>query len=130
MGKPKLQKRAAYAASQSKTKTVLSDLIAGNPMAKVFIIGLLMVTNSVVKPLYSDVEKTAKKFAAFMQSEQLEPRTDIVGIFSKNNFEYFSAILACSYRSLANCSLYDTLGKEAVQHVCEETEMKLAIRVW
>ena len=98
-------------------------------MAKVLIFSAT-ARKPIEKPIYRDVEKTAKKFAAFMQSEKLEPRSDIVGIFSKNNFEYFSAILACSYRSLANCSLYDTLGREAVQHVCEETEMKLAIRVW
>merc|ERR1711935_843441 len=38
---------------------------------------------------------------------------------------YFVAIIACCYRNLPNCSLYDTLGRDAVEHVCEETEMKL-----
>ena len=75
---------------------------------------------------YGQVEAAAKKCALFLQEVGLEPGTDIVGIFAKNCLEYFVAILACCYRNLPNCSLYDTLGHDAVKHVCNETEMKLS----
>lgn len=71
------------------------------------------------------MEAAAKKCAFFLQEQKLEPGKDIVGIFAKNCLEYFVAIVACCYRNLPNCSLYDTLGHDAVEHVCDETEMKL-----
>ena len=60
---------------------------------------------------YGQMEAMAKKCAMFLQKEGLKPETDIVGIFAKNCTEYFAAIIACCYRNLPNCSLYDTLGK-------------------
>ena len=70
----------------------------------------------------------AKKFALFLQEQGLEPDgKDIVGIFAKNCLEYFVTIIACCFRNLPNCSLYETLGHKAIEHVCGETEMKLII---
>ena len=60
---------------------------------------------------YGQIEAISKKCAMFLQKEGLKPGTDIVGIFAKNCTEYFATIIACCYRNLPNCSLYDTLGK-------------------
>ena len=55
-----------------------------------------------------------------MELEGLEPGTDIIGIFSINNYAYDVAILGGYYRNLTNCSLYDTLGEQAVQYICQQ----------
>ena len=49
------------------------------------------------------------------------------GIFSANNYEYDVAIIGGYFRNLANSSLYDTLGPQAVEYICKETEMKLIL---
>jgi len=76
---------------------------------------------------YGQVRDDAKKFGRFLEQAGLEPGTDIIGIFSINNYAYDVAILGGYYRNLTNCSLYDTLGEQAVQYICQQTEMKLII---
>jgi len=76
---------------------------------------------------YGQVRDDAKKFGRFLELEGLEPGTDIIGIFSINNYEYDVAIMGGYYRNLTNCSLYDTLGEQAVQYICQQTEMKLIV---
>jgi len=76
---------------------------------------------------YGQVESEAKKFAYFLEKEGLAPAEDVFGIFSANNYEYDVAIVGGYFRNLANCSLYDTLGPQAVEYICKETEMKLIL---
>ena len=76
---------------------------------------------------YGEVETVAKKFASFLESEGLKPAEDVFGIFSANNYEYDVAIIGGYFRNLANSSLYDTLGPQAVEYICKETEMKLIL---
>ena len=50
---------------------------------------------------------------------------DNVGIYSINRPEWVLAEHACFSRSLCTVPLYDTLGKEAIEYICQQTEMKV-----
>ena len=50
---------------------------------------------------------------------------DMIGIFSINNYEYDIAILGGYCINLANVSLYDTLGEEAVEHINNQAELQV-----
>ena len=50
---------------------------------------------------------------------------DMIGIFSVNNYEYDIAIMGGYCINLANVSLYDTLGEEAVEHINNQAELKV-----
>ena len=63
---------------------------------------------------YGQVASEAKKFAYFLEKEELVPGQDVFGIFSANNYQYDVAIVGGYYRNLANSSLYDTLGPQVM----------------
>jgi len=76
---------------------------------------------------YGQVALDAKKFAIFLEQEGLLPGEGIFGIYSANNYQYDVAIIGGYYRNLANCSLYDTLGRQAVKYICKETQMEVIL---
>jgi len=74
---------------------------------------------------YSQVRDDAQQCAVALSQLGLTPGTDFIGIFSSNNYQYDVAILGGYYINLANVSLYDTLGEEAVQHINNEAELSV-----
>jgi len=75
---------------------------------------------------YGDVQKESKQCAKALSTLGLESGKDFIGFFSTNCYEYDVGILAGYYINLANVSLYDTLGLEAVGHICSQTSLKMA----
>jgi len=74
---------------------------------------------------YGEVQADAKKCAIALSKKGLEAGKDFIGFFSKNNYAYDVGILGGYYINIPNVSLYDTLGEQAVHHICNETEVKL-----
>lgn len=74
---------------------------------------------------YSQVKADAEQCARAISKLGLRPGEDMIGIFSVNNYEYDVAILGGYYLNLANVSLYDTLGEEAVEHINNEAELQV-----
>lgn len=51
---------------------------------------------------------------------------DKIAIFSGNNYEYDTVVIGGYHRNVANVSLYDTLGKQAVEFILQQIESKIA----
>ena len=59
--------------------------------------------------------------------EQLAEKKANIGIYSLNRQEWIMSELGCFRNNLITVPLYDTLGKEAIVHIINETEMTLCI---
>ena len=55
----------------------------------------------------------------------LTPGEDKIAIYSGNRYEYDVIVLGGYHQNLANVSLYDTLGQEAVEFILDQIETKI-----
>jgi long-subunit acyl-CoA synthetase (AMP-forming) len=75
-------------------------------------------TNTVVNLMQAD----AKQCAVALSKLGLKSGS-LIGFFSSNNHIYAMGIIAGYYLNLPNVSLYDTLGREAVEYVVNDCEL-------
>ncbi|PJF18535.1 AMP-binding domain-containing protein [Paramicrosporidium saccamoebae] len=75
---------------------------------------------------YQQVEERVANFAAGLASFKLEERSNI-GIYSINRTEWFVAEYGCYYENMVTVPLYDTLGDEAIEHICVQAAMKVVV---
>lgn len=50
-----------------------------------------------------------------------------VGLYSVNRPEWVMAEYACYRNNFITVPLYDTLGDEAIEHICGQTEMEIIV---
>lgn len=50
-----------------------------------------------------------------------------VGLYSVNRPEWVIAEYACYSSNFITVPLYDTLGEEAIEHICGQTEMRVVV---
>ncbi|XP_063729277.1 long-chain-fatty-acid--CoA ligase 1-like [Symsagittifera roscoffensis] len=84
--------------------------------------------NSYVWKTYSEVDKLASTFGTHLVKFGLEPHKNeesLVGIYSKNRWEFDVTQLACAYYSLVPVPIYDTLGKEGCSFIVSQGNMRV-----
>jgi len=71
---------------------------------------------------YGDLASTSQRLGNAFNKLGLESGKSKIAIFSANCFEYDAIIIGGYFQNLANVSLYDTLGEDAVKFILEQTE--------
>ena len=74
---------------------------------------------------YSEVKEMVCKAGSAL--EHLTAKKSNIGIYALNRKEWTITELGCVRNNLVTVPLYDTLGKEAIVHIINETEMKLCV---
>ena len=74
---------------------------------------------------YSEVRDIVTKVGSALL--HLTEKRANIGIYSLNRKEWTMTELGCFRNDLITVPLYDTLGKEAIVHIVNETEMKLCV---
>ncbi len=75
---------------------------------------------------YGEVNARVKSLAAGLATLGLPPKAK-VGLYSINRPEWALAEYASYYNSFVTVPLYDTLGEEAILHICNQTEMAIIV---
>lgn len=75
---------------------------------------------------YKDVYERVCNIAAGLAALGVQDK-DNIGLYSINRPEWVMAEYACYRLNLVTVPLYDTLGDEAIEHICNQTEMKLIV---
>lgn len=75
---------------------------------------------------YKEVADRVNNFAAGLASFKLGEKS-CIGIYSINRTEWFVTEYSCYYNNFVTVPLYDTLGDEAVEHICSQTEMQVVV---
>lgn len=75
---------------------------------------------------YGEVRERVQNFASGMASFGLKGK-DAVGLYSVNRIEWVLAEYACYFNNQVTVPLYDTLGDEAIEHICGQTEMQVIV---
>jgi long-subunit acyl-CoA synthetase (AMP-forming) len=77
----------------------------------------------------------AKKVTAYLNAEKLCPREvetgcdrsttplRVLGLFSKNRSEWAIMDAAACYGNITTVPLYDTIGKEYIAHIIQDTQL-------
>ena len=73
---------------------------------------------------YDEMHEMVIDLASGLASLNL-PRGSNIGIYSKGTPEWIITEHACHRMSLVPVPLYDTLGRDAIQHIIDQTEMRL-----
>ena len=73
---------------------------------------------------YSQTLERVKNIASGMSSIQILPK-NFVGIYSNNRREWMILDHACCYGNIISVPLYDTLGELSLEHICNQTELKV-----
>ena len=70
---------------------------------------------------------TGKSFIASGMASFSLPEKSNIGLYSINRPEWILSEYACYYNNFVTVPLYDTLGDEAIEHICNQTEMRLIV---
>eukprot|EP00347_Sterkiella_histriomuscorum_P021352 403334285 len=83
---------------------------------------------------YGDAYKTSKAVANYLVHYELCPNVTnengnfrFLAMYAKNRQEWIEADLGCALTSITVVTLYDTLGKEAIDYILNQTQMKVAV---
>ncbi|TGZ75196.1 hypothetical protein CRM22_000511 [Opisthorchis felineus] len=76
---------------------------------------------------YDQTRKNAIAFGAALSS-MLEPASEqCIGLYGRNSPEWVTAQLACGYYGMVSVPLYDTLGREALEHILKQTNLRTVV---
>lgn len=75
---------------------------------------------------YEETLERVKSLAAGLASLNVSPKTNI-GLYSINRPEWVLSEYACYFNNFVTVPLYDTLGDDAIQHICNQTEMQVMV---
>ena len=73
---------------------------------------------------YGDLASTSQRLGNAFNKLGLESGKSKIAIFSANCFEYDAIIIGGYFQNLANVSLYDTLGEDAVKFILEQVKIQ------
>lgn len=73
---------------------------------------------------FGELETTVRKLAAGLATLDLAPQS-MVGIYAANCPEWHMAQYAGYYLNLCIVPLYDTLGKDNICHIANETDLSI-----
>jgi long-chain acyl-CoA synthetase len=71
--------------------------------------------------LYSKGLCPKNKFAEY------ETEFRLVALYSKNREEWVTSDFACMQSAITTVTLYDTLGKESIEYILDQTQIKTVI---
>ena len=83
------------------------------------------VLKHVWKLEYREAHADSIKVGHALAHMGLTPGEDKIAIYSGNRYEYDVIVLGGYHQNLANVSLYDTLGQEAVEFILDQIETKI-----
>ncbi|XP_063969268.1 long-chain-fatty-acid--CoA ligase 5-like [Lytechinus pictus] len=77
---------------------------------------------------FSQVEERARLFGSGLVSLGFSPGSEtFIGIFSQNRPEWTIVDFACICYSMVSVPLYTSLGKDALKHIAEQTNMSVLV---
>lgn len=84
------------------------------------------VSKTFVWETYSQIAKRRAHFGSGIRNLGIDPG-DALGIYSINRPEWLITDLACHAYSFISVALYDTLGKNAVEHILNDSRIKIVV---
>lgn len=75
---------------------------------------------------YGETLERVKNIAAGLASFGL-PAKSCIGLYSINRAEWVLSEYACYFNNFITVPLYDTLGDEAIEHICKQTDMAVMV---
>lgn len=75
---------------------------------------------------YKETKNRAQNLGYFFAQQSFKEH-ECIGLYAVNRQEWIIGEYACYTRDLITVPLYDTLGSEAIQHIVNQTELKLVV---
>jgi len=87
--------------------------------------GIPQADGSYTTKSYGDLDVAAKSVGNALAHLGAVAGVDKVAVYSTNCFEYDVVCIGGYHQNICNVSLYDTLGKEAVEYILQQIECKI-----
>lgn len=110
---------------ENGSKTLLEALIENSKQNPNRMVLGKIVNKSIEYKSYADIEKMSKSLASFLETKM--PERSILGIYSSNRIEWLVGEYASYFANCVNCPLLLAFSAESLNHIFQETEMKILV---
>ena len=83
---------------------------------------------------FGQIDKEARALASYLMKHDLCPKVQsengtfgLIGLYAKNREEWVVTDIASILAGFASVTLYDTLGKEFIEYIMNQTELKTLV---